>query len=128
MLIGSLRDVMSSSPHCLHCSEEETEAQRVEVFAEVAELVGGGTRIQTWGPVSCPTPVTALLCAHKHTHVPSILYFCLLRLWHGLRKSQGCVGWDGGDLVSVLASRGPGKCVLGWAEKGQEGDRTTIHP
>ena len=42
------------------------------------------------------------------------------------RVRDGGVGR--GDLVSVLASRGPGKCVLGWAEKGQEADRTTIHP
>ena len=69
----------------------------MEVFAQVAELVGGGTRIHTWGPVSCPTLVTALLCAYKHTHVPSILYFCLLRLWHGLRKSQGWWGGTGGS-------------------------------
>ena len=40
----------------------------MEVFAQVTELVNGGTRVQTRGPVSCLALVTALLCPHKHTH------------------------------------------------------------
>lgn len=72
---------MSSSRPCPYFTEVETEvAQGVGSFAQVTDLVGGGPRIQTQGPLACLALVTTVLCAHRHTRLPTWPLFLLTKI------------------------------------------------
>lgn len=59
------------------------------------QLVGGGTRIQTWGPLSCSALVTALPCTHRHAHPPVHSSFLLTKAVTRASEGSGMGVWWG---------------------------------